>query len=102
MSAYIFAIVKNITSPEQYLKYAKESLAAVEQYGGRFLYRNGQRELIEGDAINDRIVIVEFNSVEQAKKWYYSEEYTKAKAIRAGVAEASIYVLNAHGNPELL
>lgn len=102
MTAYIFAIVKNITNHEQYSKYAKESLAAVTQYGGRFLYRNGSRELIEGSAIEDRIVMVEFDSIDAAKRWYYSPEYTKAKSIREGVAEASIYVMNSHGVPSLL
>jgi uncharacterized protein (DUF1330 family) len=80
---------------EKYLKkYAPKSLASIEQYGGKFLYRNGPRELIEGAAIDDRIVIAEFPSTEAAKTWYNSAEYQDAKKERDGIAEASIYILN--------
>lgn len=96
MSAYIFAMVKNITDHEQYSKYAKANSEIVKQYGGRFLYRNGHRELIEGSPISERVVIVEFASMEDAKRWYYSPEYTEARAMRDGIAEASIYVLNSY------
>jgi uncharacterized protein (DUF1330 family) len=95
MKAYIFAIVKNMTNPQHYLsKYAPKSLASIEKHGGKFLYRNGARELIEGAPIDDRIVLVEFPSHEAAKTWYNSKEYQEAKSEREGIAEASIYILD--------
>lgn len=95
MKAYIFAIVKNMTNPEQYLsKYAPKSLASIKKHGGKFIYRNGPRELIEGSPINDRIVLVEFASHDAARTWYNSREYQEAKKERDGIAEASIYILD--------
>ncbi len=94
MTAYIFALVKNISDQDLYSKYVEKNSPTVAKYGGRFLYRNGPRELLEGNPIDDRIVILEFNSVEAAKNWYHSPDYTKVKAIRCDIAEASLYVID--------
>jgi uncharacterized protein (DUF1330 family) len=36
------------------------------------------------------VVIIEFPSMGDAKAFYQSEEYTEARALRAGAAEASM------------
>ena len=94
MSVLVFAIVKNITNNQQYEKYAKENFEIVKKYGGKFLYRNNNREHIEGSPIDDRVVILEFDNSDNAKKWYNSIEYQEAKNIRKDIAEASIYILD--------
>ncbi len=94
MSVLVFAIVKNIINNNQYEKYAKENFEIVKKYGGKFLYRNNKREHIEGLPINDRVVILEFDSKENAKKWYNSNEYQNVKTIRKNIAKASIYILD--------
>ncbi len=83
--AYVVAEI-NVTNPDGYAEYRPLSTASLEQYGGTFLVRGGTREQKEGeDAQHNagwRTVITEFPSMEQARKWYESVEYTKAKAIR--------------------
>lgn len=96
MSVLVFAIVKNITNNAQYEKYAKKNSEIVKKFGGKFLYRNNNREHIEGSPIDDRVVIVEFDNSENAKKWYNSDEYQQAKSIREDIAEASIYILDSY------
>ena len=46
------------------------------------MVRGGATETVEGDWNPSRLVIVEFDSVEQAKAWYYSEEYAGPKEMR--------------------
>ena len=83
--AYIVAEI-TVINPAGYAEYGPMATASVAAYGGRFLVRGGQREQREGaDAqhSNDlRTVIVEFDSLEKAQRWYESVEYTKAIAVR--------------------
>ncbi|MDO8299745.1 DUF1330 domain-containing protein [Lacisediminimonas sp.] len=83
--AYIIAEI-TVTDPAGYAEYGPMASASVAEHGGRFLVRGGQREQREGaDAQHSnalRTVIVEFDSLEKARGWYESVEYTKAIAVR--------------------
>jgi uncharacterized protein (DUF1330 family) len=81
MAAYLIVEIA-VTDTEVYKEYQKLVGPTLEKYGGRFLVRGGNIETIEGDWRPQRVVIVEFTNVEQARKWYYSPEYTLAKAMR--------------------
>ena len=81
MAAYIVVDVE-ITDPDEYLTYAKQTLATIERYGGKFLVRGGEPETIEGDWKTKRLVILEFPGIEQAKAWYNSPEYSAIIGIR--------------------
>ena len=53
--------------------------ATVEAHGGRYLVRGGATEVADGDWTPDRLVVIEFDSVEQARAWVNSPEYTEIK-----------------------
>ncbi len=81
MPAYVIVDV-NVHDPDGYAEYRQLSGASVAQYGGQFLVRGGAVEVAEGDWQPGRFVVIQFPSVEQAKTWYNSPEYTHARAIR--------------------
>ena len=81
MAAYIIVDVE-VTDPEEYQTYRQQTLATIEKYGGKFIVRGGQTETLEGDWKPGRFVILEFPSVEQARTWYSSPEYTAIIGIR--------------------
>jgi uncharacterized protein (DUF1330 family) len=81
MSAYVIVDIE-ITNPQAYQEYVALAPATVKQYGGEYLVRGGKVETIEGDWTPKRIAILRFDSVEQAKKWLDSPEYTAIKDIR--------------------
>ena len=81
MAAYIVGDIE-VTDPELYRTYAQQTQATLDKYGGKFLVRGGQTETIEGDWQAKRVVIIEFPSVEQAKIWYNSPEYSAIAGIR--------------------
>jgi uncharacterized protein (DUF1330 family) len=56
--------------------------ATLAKYGGRFLVRGGAHRAVEGDWKPNRLVVLEFPSMEQAQRWYDSEEYREPKAMR--------------------
>ena len=92
MSAYIIVDVK-ITDPEVYKGYSKLVPATVEAYGGKFVVRGGAAENLEGDWEPNRIVVLEFESVEQAKAWHNSGEYREPKSIRHSASHGKMIVV---------
>lgn len=95
MTAY--AIVRvNVTDPEQYQNYMALSPGAVAAYGGRFIARGGATEVLEGEAEDRRVVLVEFPSMEAARTFYDSPEYREARAAREGAAEMHMLIVEGH------
>ncbi|HVL73332.1 MAG TPA: DUF1330 domain-containing protein [Beijerinckiaceae bacterium] len=86
--AYVVARI-TVTNPDKYAEYVKDATEAIRKYGGRPLVRGGAYESLEGQA-RPRNVILEFESLEQAKRYFHSPEYQAAKAKRAGAGEADI------------
>ena len=88
MTAYIVVRMK-VTDPEQYKRYAARTPDCVASFGGRFIARGGETVTLEGPEFSDRMVIIEFPSLERAKEFYNSPEYTEIRALRAhaGVGE---------------
>jgi uncharacterized protein (DUF1330 family) len=79
---YVIARV-TVTDPEAYAEYARGATEAIRRYNGRPLVRGGAHEALEGEA-RPRNVVIEFDSVEQARRYYNSPEYQAAKARREG------------------
>jgi uncharacterized protein (DUF1330 family) len=87
MPAYII-VRAEITDWEAYHRYTQISPQVVARYGGRFLARGGSVVTLEGPQETNRIVILEFPSLEEAVRFYESPEYSEARKIRAGAAKA--------------
>lgn len=93
MSAYLIARV-NVTDPEKYKNYVALSPAAIATFGGRFLARGGETVTLEGPEETNRMVVVEFESLEKAQAFYDSDLYTAAKAERLGAAEGQFIIVD--------
>jgi uncharacterized protein (DUF1330 family) len=81
MPAYVLVEV-SIHDPNDYEEYKKLTPATIAAYDGKFVVRGGLTETLEGDWQPERIVVLEFPTVERAKEWWSSAMYSKAKAIR--------------------
>jgi uncharacterized protein (DUF1330 family) len=92
MSAYIVVEV-DVKDPERYADYRKMVPASLDLYGGKFLARGGAVETLEGGWEPSRIVVIEFDSVEQAKRWWDSDEYREARNLRQATAETRMIVV---------
>ncbi len=87
MSAYLVAMVR-VDDPETYKKYTARTPDIIAKYGGRFLVRGGPVETLEGAAFEDRMVIVEFPTVQAAQTFYESADYQEIKSFRTASSEA--------------
>jgi uncharacterized protein (DUF1330 family) len=92
MAAYVIVdmTVTDAASIEEYRKLAGASVAAA---GGKFLARGGKTEVLDGDWKPQRIVVIEFPSLERAKFWRASPEYGKACEIRDRAAKTRMIVV---------
>jgi uncharacterized protein (DUF1330 family) len=90
--AYL-VVLADITDPAKYAEYAKLSPGIIAAHGGRYLARAGRMEALEGPPFTGRVVVAEFPSYAAAKAFYTSPEYTSARALRAGAAEARFVIV---------
>ncbi len=91
---YLIAEAK-VSDPAAYEGYKLLAERAIAQYGGRYLVRGGAVEMLEGTWKNiPRLVIVEFDTVDQAKCFYHSPEYQAAREARLGAAEMNMLVIS--------
>ncbi len=82
----------DVKNPEAYAEYIKLGTEAIRKYGGRPLARGGKHEALEGHA-RARNVVLEFDSFEAARAYYYSAEYAAAKAKRVGAADMEMVLV---------
>ena len=80
-AGYVIAQLK-VTNPENYKEYVEKVPEVVKKYGGEYLARGGEHEVIEGEDNFPRIVIIKFPTYEKALEWFNSEEYKPVKPIR--------------------
>ncbi len=92
MSAYVIVDV-TVNDPERYEEYKKLASSATSVYGGKYLARGGKAEVLEGDWSPNRVVILEFESIEIAKKWLHSSEYREGRALRHQTASSNMIVV---------
>ena len=92
MPAYVIVEV-SIHDPEAYEEYKKLTPAAIAAYNGRFIVRGGATTTLEGGWNPERVVVLEFPTIEQANIWLNSEIYTNAKVIRQRAAKTKMIIV---------
>ena len=83
MAAFVLADVSP-DDPEAYRTsgYLEMAAETSKAHGGEYRARGGATTVLEGDWDPERMVIIEFPSMENLMAWYNSPEYQEAKAIR--------------------
>lgn len=94
--AYVVAEIQ-VTDPEGYEGYKVLSTASTAKFGATFIVRGGTRDQREGedDAHHAgwRTVILEFPSMEQARRWYDSAEYAHAREVRQANSISRLFIV---------
>ena len=90
--AYWVATYRSISDPDKMAAYSQLAGPAIQAGGGRFLARGTANKAYE-NGIAQRVVVIEFDSVDQAVKAHDSEAYQKALAALAGGADRDIRIV---------
>ena len=88
---YVIARV-DITNPDAYARYTAAATKAIAAYGGKALARGGRSEPLEGKA-RARNVVLEFESYDAARRYFYSQQYQTARALRDGAADIEMVLV---------
>jgi uncharacterized protein (DUF1330 family) len=98
MSAFVIVDVE-VKDAQGYAQYKELAQSAVALYGGKYLARGGKNETLEGDWRANRLVILEFDSLDQARKWLNSPEYAPARALRHQFASSRMVMVEGVAEP---
>ena len=96
MTAYIVADI-TVTNPDGYAPYRELAHRTITAHGGRYIARGGEVQPLDGNWNASRVVIIEFPSMDAARKWYHSPEYQEALKVR--LANSTGRVLLTEGLP---
>jgi uncharacterized protein (DUF1330 family) len=92
--AYWICFYRSISNPAALAEYAKLAGPAIQNGGGRFLARGTPAKTYEAGK-DQRTVVIEFDSVQQATSTYESKAYQTALRALAGGAERDIRIMEA-------
>lgn len=92
MAAYII-VQLDVTDPEAFEVYRDQVPPTLELFGGEYIVRGGEQEILEGEWAYPRCVVLKFPSIEQAKGWHASAEYEGPKALRLAASKGNMIVV---------
>ena len=93
MVAYML-VDNRVLDQEDFKEYIEKIPQVVASYGGRFPVRGGAIQVIEGDYTPERIVVIEFDSLEQANAYTSSPEYLELSVIRNRSTRTSTIIVD--------
>ena len=92
MPAFII-VQDDVTDPEAFATYRDQVPPTLEPFGGKYMVRGGEQDVLEGDWAAARTVVLKFPSVERAKAWHASDIYEGPKALRQSAAKTNMLVI---------
>jgi uncharacterized protein (DUF1330 family) len=95
MAAYMVIEIE-VLEPATYAEYMARVPAVVEKYGGRYLVRGGEVIPLTGEWRPERVIILEFPSMEHMTAWNFSPEYLELAQIRARSANTRAIALHGY------
>ena len=91
MAAYVIANI-DVRNPDEYARYSAQVPASLEPYGGRFVVRGGNVDVLEGEW-RPRVVVIEFPDAGAARRWYQSEAYQAILPIRQANSDGRVLIV---------
>ncbi|HEV2957556.1 MAG TPA: DUF1330 domain-containing protein [Xanthobacteraceae bacterium] len=94
--AYWVATYRSLRNADALAAYAKLAGPAIQSHGGRFLVRGMPAKTYEA-GVNQRVVVIEFDSVERAVAAHDSSAYQAALKVLGDAADRDIRIVEGAG-----
>ena len=94
MPGYVLGQINEITDSEGFAAYQDAAAPTLAKYSGKIVVNSTKVEAVDGGWSPSSIVMVEFESVEQARKWYHSPEYQAAVGKRFNSSESAVIIID--------
>ena len=92
MAAYLVARIA-VHDEAGFADYRDRVTPVIAAHGGRYVVRGGAMETLEGDSPPERLVIVEFPSMEAARVFYHSADYAPVLQLRSASAASDVLLV---------
>jgi len=89
--AYVIAEVE-VTDPTTMQEYVAKAVPTLGPHKAQFLARSKAHSK-EGTAPVGEIVVLRFDSLEAAERWYHSAEYSAAIPLRQRAANSRLFII---------
>jgi uncharacterized protein (DUF1330 family) len=89
---YWIVSYRSVTNPSGVAEYGKLAVPAIEAGGGRIVVRGAPSKVYEA-GLDQRSVVIEFDSVQSAIATYESPSYQAALKILKGAAERDLRIV---------
>ena len=99
MPVYLIADIE-VMDAEMYAEYVERAPEVIHKYGGRYLVRGGNAATLSGDWDPERIIVVEFESVERLQECFGSTEYSELAPLREQSTISRSIVVESYNSPE--
>jgi uncharacterized protein (DUF1330 family) len=96
MRGYLIANI-TVTDPEAFERYRAAVPPVIAAFGGRYLVRGGALERLENAEGFNRVVVLEFPSLDAARRFYRSAEYADLLKLRADSTVSQAILVEGHG-----
>ena len=93
---YVVANIR-VKDHEKFQEFSGMAGPAIKKYGGKVLARGPDADRLEGN-VSGIVMMIEFESKEAANKFYFSDEYQAAKAVREACSDTDFMIIE--GVPE--
>ncbi len=93
MSVYMIVEAKKVIDEKKYSAYIKQVPKTIEKFGGKYLARGNQVEVISGNWKPERLIIVQFDSFDQFNRWWNSPDYRAVAPLREQGAKVNAIVV---------
>jgi uncharacterized protein (DUF1330 family) len=91
---YVISEVDAITDPVALKEYGTKAPETLTPFNGHFVVRGGNPESLDGDAPPKGIVVIAFDSSEQARGWYNSPAYAAIRPIRLAATKGRLFMVD--------
>jgi uncharacterized protein (DUF1330 family) len=91
MAAYLIAEV-DVTDTKAYEGYRPLAAASIARHGGKYVVRGGRTEALEGGQ-PQRVVVLEFPTMDAARTFYNSPDYREARKIREAASRSRVFLV---------
>jgi uncharacterized protein (DUF1330 family) len=95
--AYVVAEI-DVKDLAAYRDYVAAAFPIIQKYGGTFLTRGGTTVAVEGTPPAQRVMIIEFESLDRARTFEYSQEYQAIAPLRQKSADSRLFIVEGAAN----
>lgn len=98
MPALLIADI-DVTDPETYEAYKQANPDIVNTFGGRYVSIGLNSQVLEGDWVPHRTVLIEFPSMDMVERFYNSDAYKALRKIRWKSASSRLIAFETFDEP---